>query len=171
MKAALLIVLAIALCGSSAKGQSPSTATSSSSPEKVVEKLTGNPATSSTSTSSIPTEVKVGKAAALALPPEKSSPVKMVLFAKPPTIDGKLDDDVWKTASVLKDFYQVQPGDNIIPQNKTEGMLGYDSRFIYIAFHCYDEPDKVRANVPKRDNIWEDDYVGILFDTLNDKRS
>jgi hypothetical protein len=92
------------------------------------------------------------------------------LFAKPPLIDGKLDDDVWKNAAVLKDFYQVQPGDNIAPSKPTEVMLGYDARFIYIAFHCYDEPDKVRANIPKRDDIFNDDYVGILFDTFNDKR-
>ena len=40
----------------------------------------------------------------------------------------------------------------------------------YVAFHCFDEPDKVRATIPKRDNIWNDDYVGILFDTFNDGR-
>jgi hypothetical protein len=92
------------------------------------------------------------------------------LFAKPPVIDGKLDDEVWKNAVVLKDFYQVQPGDNIAPSKPTEVMLGYDARFMYVAFHCYDEPDKVRANIPKRDDIFNDDYVGILFDTFNDKR-
>jgi hypothetical protein len=113
--------------------------------------------------------IKEGKAA-LSLPPEKSAPVKATLFAKPPVIDGKLDDDVWKTAAVLKDFYQIQPGDNLIPENKTEVRLGYDARFLYIAFHCFDDPSKVRANIPKRDNIWDDDYVGILFDTFNDQR-
>ena len=90
-----------------------------------------------------------GKAASL--PPEKANPVKAVLFAKPPVIDGKLDDEVWKTAVVLKDFYQIQPGDNLIPENRTEVMLGYDARFLYIAFHCFDDPAKVRANIPKRD--------------------
>ena len=85
-------------------------------------------------------------------------------------IDGKLDDEIWKSAVVLKDFYQVQPGDNIAPSKPTEVLLGYDSRFLYVAFHCYDEPDKVRASISKRDNIWNDDYVGILFDTFNDKR-
>jgi hypothetical protein len=104
------------------------------------------------------------------LPPEKTRPVKLPLFAKPPIIDGKLDDDVWKNAAVLKDFYQIQPGDNIAPSKPTEVMVGYDARFLYVAFHCYDEPDKVRANIPKRDDIFNDDYVGILFDTFNDKR-
>jgi len=167
MKAALLSIILAGVCVPSAYSQSASTSTgstSSSSPPAVVEKLAHGTATSSSSAA-----VKTGKAA-LSLPPEKSTPVKMVLFAKPPTIDGKLDDDVWKTASLLKDFYQVQPGDNLVPPNKTEVMLGYDAHFLYIAFHCYDDPAKVRANVPKRDNIWDDDYVGILFDTFNDQR-
>src|SRR5437870_6058359 len=106
----------------------------------------------------------------IVLPPEKSQPVKMPRFEKPPVIDGKLDDEVWKRARVLNDFYQVQPGDNIAPSKPTEVMLGYDAKFIYIAFHCYDEPDKVRATIAKRDNMFNDDYVGILFDTFNDSR-
>jgi hypothetical protein len=107
---------------------------------------------------------------AIVLPPEKAQPVRLPRFDKPPVIDGKLDDEVWKQAVVLKDFYQVQPGDNIAPSKPTEVLLGYDPKFLYIAFHCYDEPDKVRATIPKRDNIWNDDYVGILFDTFNDHR-
>src|SRR5713101_9520857 len=106
----------------------------------------------------------------IVLPPEKAQPVRLPVFEKPPVIDGKLDDDVWKQAVVLKDFYQVQPGDNIAPSKPTEVMLGRDAKFLYIAFHCYDEPDKVRANIPKRDRIFDDDYVGILFDTFNDSR-
>ena len=106
----------------------------------------------------------------IVLPPEKANPVRLPKFEKPPVIDGKLDDEVWKTAVVLKDFYQVQPGDNIAPSKPTEVLLGYDAKFIYIAFHCYDEPDKVRATIAKRDNVWNDDYVGILFDTFNDSR-
>src|SRR5882724_8385030 len=106
----------------------------------------------------------------IVLPPEKAQPVRMPRFDKPPVIDGKLDDEIWKQAALLKDFYQVQPGDNIAPSKPTEVMLGYDSKFFYVAFHCYDEPDKVRATIPKRDNIWNDDYVGILFDTFNDGR-
>src|SRR6185369_3620524 len=125
---------------------------------------------STATTSATVSEAKVGKAAALSLPPEKKNPIKMPLFAKSPVIDGKLDDEVWESAVVLKDFYQVQPGDNLIPQYRTEVRLGYDSRFIYVAFHCFDEPDKVRASVAKRDDIFNDDYVGILFDTFNDQR-
>ena len=41
----------------------------------------------------------------LVLPPEKTQPVRMPKFDKAPVNDGKLDDEVWKQAAVLKDFY------------------------------------------------------------------
>ncbi|HMF56446.1 MAG TPA: DUF5916 domain-containing protein, partial [Pyrinomonadaceae bacterium] len=81
-----------------------------------------------------------------------------------------LDDAVWQKAAVLGDFYQIQPGDNIAPSRRTEVLLGYDSKTFYIAYHCYDEPGSVRSTVPKRDQIFDDDYVGALFDTFNDQR-
>src|SRR5437588_3125385 len=106
----------------------------------------------------------------IVLPPEKASPVKIPRFDKPPVVDGKLDDEVWKQAVKLRDFYQTTPGDNIAPSQPTEVFLGYDSKFLYVAFHCYDDPSKVRANIAKRDDIFNDDYVGMLLDTFNDHR-
>ncbi len=150
MKNALLLLLILGLSTMAALAQpSPATNAKSSSDAKGE----GSPAKPGT-----------------VLPPEKAHPIKMPKFDKPPVIDGKLDDEIWKQAVVLKDFYQVQPGDNIAPSKPTEVMLGYDTKFLYVAFHCFDEPDKVRANIPKRDNIFADDYVGILFDTFNDGR-
>ncbi|HWS86178.1 MAG TPA: DUF5916 domain-containing protein [Pyrinomonadaceae bacterium] len=105
------------------------------------------------------------------LPPEKTQPVRIARFDKAPVIDGKLDDEIWKSAAVLKDFYQINPGDNIAPSKPTETMLGFDSKFLYIAFHCFDEPDKVRATLPKRDDVMNnDDSVRIMLDTFNDRR-
>ena len=104
------------------------------------------------------------------LPPEKSQPVVIPKFEKAPVIDGKLDEEVWQKAVVLKDFYQIQPGDNTPPSRPTEVLLGFDPKFLYIAFKATDEPDKVRATVAKRDNIFQDDYVGFYLDTFNDKR-
>nr|QEO74651.1 hypothetical protein [uncultured bacterium] len=106
----------------------------------------------------------------IVLPPEKANPPSINLMETPPVIDGKLDDEAWKSATVLKDFYQTSPGDNIAPSKPTEVFLGYDSKFLYIAFHAFDEPGKVRATVAKRDDIFQDDYVGIYLDTYNDQR-
>src|SRR2546427_8234936 len=51
----------------------------------------------------------------IVIAPEKAKPIVVPRFDKPPVIDGKLDDEVWKQAVVLKDFLQTQPGDNIAP--------------------------------------------------------
>ena len=117
----------------------------------------------------VTTETTAAKGA-FVLPPEKSNPVVIPKFDKPPVIDGKLDEEVWQKAVVLKDFYQIQPGDNTPPSKPTEVLLGYDPKFLYIAFKATDEPDKVRATIAKRDNIFQDDYVGVMLDTFNDKR-
>ncbi|HEX9960273.1 MAG TPA: DUF5916 domain-containing protein, partial [Pyrinomonadaceae bacterium] len=104
------------------------------------------------------------------LPPEKLSPVKVVRFPASPVIDGKLDDEVWKSAQVLKDFYQTSPGDNIAPSRPTEVMLGYDEKHLYIAFRCFDEKDKIRATLAKRDAVTGEDNVRVWLDTYNDQR-
>jgi hypothetical protein len=170
MKASLLTVATIILCLTTIHSQTqPPQAAASATPVGSPEVKAADSGITNAAPADAPANPKPagGKPA---LPPEKTNPVKLPTFAKPPVIDGKLDDEVWKSAAVLKDFYQIQPGDNIAPSKPTEVMLGHDERFLYVAFHCFDEPDKVRANIPKRDDIFNDDYVGILFDTFNDKR-
>src|ERR1700694_3506950 len=102
-----LIILALSSMEAFAQPSASTSATPSSTPEASVAK-SGSTA-------------KPG----LVLPPEKAQPVRLPKFEKPPVIDGKLDDEVWKQAAVLKDFYQVQPGDNIAPSQPTEVLLGY----------------------------------------------
>ena len=104
------------------------------------------------------------------LPPEKAQPVRIPRFETAPVIDGKLNEEVWKAGAVLKDFYQFSPGDNVAPTQPTEVLVGYDSKFLYMAFRCFDDPTKVRATIPKRDNVFGEDNVRVYLDTFNDKR-
>lgn len=104
------------------------------------------------------------------VPPEKTQPVRLVRFEKPPVIDGQLNDDVWTQAAVCKDFFQTSPGDNIAPSRQTEVLIGFDEKFLYFAFRAHDDPGQVRATVAKRDEIFSDDNVGMYLDTFNDQR-
>ncbi|HEY0005198.1 MAG TPA: sugar-binding protein [Pyrinomonadaceae bacterium] len=131
---------------------------------------TAENAAASTPAPASSTSIKTSGGRTLVLPPEKAGPVRIARFEKPPVIDGKLDDEVWKQATVFKDFYQFKPGDNIAPSQPTEAFIGYDARTLYIAFLAHDEPGKVRATVPKRDSIFDDDFIGVFLDTFNDKR-
>src|SRR5688500_7308164 len=130
----------------------------------------GTETTSTTDTKAPATAAAPAAKGSVILPPEKANPVTIPKFEKPPTIDGILNEPVWQGAAALKDFYQIDPGDNIAPTKPTEVLIGYDPKFLYIAFRAFDETDKVRSTVAKRDNIWQDDYVGFYLDTFNDKR-
>jgi hypothetical protein len=106
----------------------------------------------------------------ITIPPEKLVPVKIPKASVSPTIDGKVDEVVWQQAAVFKDFYQTSPGDNIAPSKPTETLMMYDEKHLYIAFRCWDEKDKIRATVAKRDDVFGEDNVRIWLDTYNDQR-
>jgi hypothetical protein len=110
------------------------------------------------------------KRAGIALPPEKAEALRVTRFEKAPVVDGLLDEEVWKTAAVMRDFYQTRPGDNTAPSQPTEVLVGYDEKTFYVAFRAHDEAGKVRATVAKRDSVFDDDWVGITLDTFNDQR-
>ena len=104
------------------------------------------------------------------VPPDKQKPIVVPRLDKPPVIDGHLNEDEWRQAVVLKDFYQTNPGDNTEPTKPTIVYIGYDSRFFYLAVHAYDDPDKVRATVAQRDRVFGEDNFRIFLDTFNDQR-
>lgn len=106
----------------------------------------------------------------ITVPPEKAAPIKIPMTVAPITIDGRIDDEAWKTAAVFKDFYQTNPGDNIAPSKPTEVMVMYDEKHLYIAFKCWDEKDKIRATVAKRDEVFGEDNVRVWLDTYDDRR-
>lgn len=104
------------------------------------------------------------------LPPEKANPVTVPKIESPIIIDGNPDEEAWKTAAVFKDFYQTGPGDNIAPSKPTEVLMMYDEKHLYVAFKCWDEKDKIRATVAKRDEVFGEDNVRMWLDTYNDQR-
>ena len=110
------------------------------------------------------------KKSGVEIPAEKARPITVPKIALAITIDGRPDEESWKTAAVFKDFYQTSPGDNIAPSKPTEVLMMYDEKHLYVAFKCWDEKDKIRASVAKRDNVFGEDNVRIWLDTYNDQR-
>jgi hypothetical protein len=104
------------------------------------------------------------------VPPEKAYPINIPKIGQPLIIDGKIDEEIWKDAAVFKDFIQTGPGDNVPVSKPTEVYMIYDEKHLYIAFKCWDEKDKIRATMAKRDNVFGEDNVRIWLDTYNDQR-
>ncbi len=106
--------------------------------------------------------------------PQRHGPPHAIIvprLEKPPQIDGHLSPREWEGALALELNYQVQPGDNVPPTERTEVFLAYDRDRFYVAFHAYDrEPSAVRAHVSRRDDVYTDDYVTLFLDTYGDRR-
>ena len=84
-------------------------------------------------------------------------------------VDGRLDDSGWRDAARVDGFAEVQPGDQVAPPVESEAWMTYDSENLYVALIAYDDPATVRASMSDRDNIYSDDYFGIMLDTYGDQ--
>ncbi|MCP4151291.1 MAG: carbohydrate binding family 9 domain-containing protein [bacterium] len=85
--------------------------------------------------------------------------------------DGVLDEEVWKQAVVIGLDYEVNPGENIKPPVETEVLLAYSKTRLYIAFRSYDpDPSRIRVRISDHDDVWDQDWVGVVLDTFNDER-
>jgi Domain of unknown function (DUF5916)/Carbohydrate family 9 binding domain-like len=85
----------------------------------------------------------------------------------PPKIDGVLDDEVWQQAPlILGDWISYNPLQGEKSAFRTDVRVAYDDRNLYFAFHCFDpEPDKIRTTISRRDNIFNDDWIGFSLDS------
>ncbi|WP_226064684.1 DUF5916 domain-containing protein [Kaistella polysaccharea] len=90
-----------------------------------------------------------------------------------PKIDGILDEEVWKNASVAKNFVEFQPqnGKAEAPEFRTEVKILYDDTGIYFGAKMYDpEPDKISKELVERDNVGNDDFFDVVINGYNDKQ-
>ena len=83
-------------------------------------------------------------------------------------IDGDLTKIEWGQARGTDYFLEIEPGENIIPPEKTEVKVAYDDQNLYVAFWAFADPKDIRASFQKRDQAWMDDWVAIFLDTYGD---
>ncbi len=89
----------------------------------------------------------------------------------PPDIDGRLDDEIWRSAALISGFVQQAPLDGAPATEQTEVYVAYDSENIYIAFYAhYEDPSIMRANRVDRDRANMDDLLTVYFDTFLDQQ-
>lgn len=97
---------------------------------------------------------------------EKKS-VEAIRITTPLTIDGILDEDVYKLAKPAKDFVQIQPYNGKPSKKPTEVYFFYDESAIYVSAILHDNPDSIFNYLTARDNTGMSDYFGIYIDPYN----
>ena len=95
------------------------------------------------------------------------SPVRIAV-QDAPKIDGILDEPVWRSATLISEFYQVDP--NIaVPPVETRVYLAFSDDALYVGVHAFDdEPESIRATVMQRDgDVWRDDMIRFYIDPFD----
>lgn len=89
-----------------------------------------------------------------------------------PKIDGEIDDLVWETAPVAKDFVMFEPenGGPVNENMQTEVRVLYDDHAIYISAKLFDSaPDSILKQLTQRDTYNQNtDWFGFFINPYND---
>src|SRR5436309_107536 len=90
----------------------------------------------------------------------------------PPVIDGKDNDEVWRSAPVIKDFRQFQPTEDADPSFPTEAKVAYDAHNFYVFVRAFDShPDSIKKLLARRDIRICCDQIKIVIDSYHDRRT
>lgn len=93
----------------------------------------------------------------------------------PPVIDGIVDPEEWKNASLATDFIQFVPHKGQPASVATVVKVLYDDHYLYFGFLCADpEPEKIQLGTGRRDGISSStgtDSVTVELDTFDDDRA
>jgi hypothetical protein len=89
-----------------------------------------------------------------------------------PTIDGALDDEVWRETTPVDGFGQQVPKTGQPPSMATVVRLAYDADRLYLAIECRDpEPGRIAAPLTRRDRAVEGDWIAMEIDSLGDRKT
>ena len=90
-----------------------------------------------------------------------------------PRIDGRPDDPVWENAIPITDFVQHEPREGQAATEKTEVLIIYDAKNLYIGVRCYDsESSKILITESRRDSeLTNTDSFWMVLDTYHDGRN
>jgi len=87
-------------------------------------------------------------------------------------IDGNIDENAWKKATPASDFIEWRPsfGKQEGASSKTVAYVLYDNTSVYVGGYCYEQTkDSISKELVGRDVVGVNDFIGVIFDTYNDK--
>ncbi|HXH63096.1 MAG TPA: DUF5916 domain-containing protein, partial [Gemmatimonadales bacterium] len=104
--------------------------------------------------------------------PAVLAPAVAFRAVRPPVIDGRDDDEVWRTAPILSDFREWDPVEDTTPRFRTEAKIAYDERNLYVFVRAFDpHPDSIKRLLARRDVMPPTDHIGVIVDAYHDRRT
>jgi hypothetical protein len=107
----------------------------------------------------------------VAIPTGETS-VRAVHAQQPPVLDGRDDDEVWKTAELITEFQEARPTEGAEARLKTEARVAYDSHNLYVFVRAFDpHPDSIVSLLSRRDVQTASDQIIVMVDSYHDRRT
>ena len=104
----------------------------------------------------------------------RSAPVaKAQTIATPPVINGRLDDEVWRSAAPVTGFVQRELQEGAPVTERTEVRMLTDGEALYVGAWLYDrDPSRIVPGEKVRDvTLTNSDYFAIILDTYLDRQN
>lgn len=90
----------------------------------------------------------------------------------PPSIDGRLSDEIWRLAEVATDLTQRDPDNGKPMTDATRVQIAFDDRFLYVAVSALDStPADIAVGLGRRDETPPTDTITIGFDARHDHQT
>ncbi len=143
-------------------------------PSAWAQETESDSAAAQTTASAGPTEVHNGPACRRTLTDcvAKSTTVGRLSDNQSVSVDGKLDDEIWQSATFIDDFMQKEPDEGAPPTVRTEVAFVHDGSTLYVGARMFDDdPSNIRAVMTRRDNDGNSDRLIISFDGFQDRRT
>ena len=91
---------------------------------------------------------------------------------RPPVIDGRDDDAIWKSATAITGFRVFDPKEDGDPSFPTEAKIGYDAENLYVFTRMFDpHPDSIVSLLSRRDVKTQSEQIKIMIDSYHDRRT
>jgi uncharacterized protein DUF5916/cellulose/xylan binding protein with CBM9 domain len=89
------------------------------------------------------------------------------------TVDGVLNEEVWRRAPAAADFVQAEPHEGQPASERTEVRIAFDHDALYLGVRCFDAtPSALIINDIRKDfTPGEQDTFEVLLDTFADRRN
>ena len=91
--------------------------------------------------------------------------------SQPMTIDGQLNEPDWQAVPAITEFLQFRPVAGGSPDGDTAVRVLFDDRFVYVGVRVSNTQHPPQARISQREDINDDDQIGIYIDTVGDGRS
>jgi uncharacterized protein DUF5916/cellulose/xylan binding protein with CBM9 domain len=114
--------------------------------------------------------VAAAPAAAQSIHPTPGPDVRAVALEGTITLDGRLDEAIWRTAPAATAFRQSQPQEGQPATQRTEVRFAYDHAALYVGARMFDDQGAagVQTRLVRRDGNADADYLEVIFDTYHD---